>query len=142
MCIYGNKYIYIFFTLHYIYARRILRTRKMNASDWEQAAKLVSQQQKHTATADTSQLSSLPLSSLTIDASGPPVVQQEIYTPLSTSIPNYMPAINQQSAQSTEDDSPYQQIIPGIAHSLLYPTLSVLSSDAPRHSSTEEPFYK
>ena len=103
---------------------------------------MVSQQQKHGATADTSQMSSLPLSSLTTDTSGPLVVQQGLYTPLSTSIPNCMPAINQQSAQSTEDGSPYQQIIPGIAQSSLHPTLSVLSSDVPRHSTTEEPFYK
>ena len=113
----------------------------MNASDWEQAAKLVSQQQKHAATADTSQLSSLPLSSLAIDASGPLVVQQGLYTPLSTSTPNCVPAINQQSVQSTEDEPHNQQIMPGIAQTSLYPTVSVVSSDAPRHSNTEEPFY-
>ena len=112
-----------------------------NIGNEENAAKLVSQQQKHAATADTSQLSSLPLSSLAIDASSPLVVQQGLYTPLSTSTPNCVPAINQQSVQSTEDEPHNHQIMPGIAQTSLYPTLSVLSSGASRHSNTEEPFY-
>ena len=69
----------------------------MNVPDWEKVAKLIAKH-RHVATADSSQLSSLPLSSLAIDASGLLVVQQGLYTPLSTRTPNHVPAINQQLA--------------------------------------------
>ena len=46
----------------------------MNLSDWIKAATLITQQKQEAATADTDQLSSMPLSQLSMDDSGPPVV--------------------------------------------------------------------
>ena len=57
----------------------------MKVTDWKNATKLIKERKSHAATADTSQLSSLPLSELSVDASGPPTVLQGPYVPLSTS---------------------------------------------------------
>ena len=46
----------------------------MNPSDCIKAAALVTQHKQETATTETDQLSSMPLSQLTMDDSGPPVV--------------------------------------------------------------------
>ena len=46
----------------------------MNLSDWIKAASLITQQKQEAATADTDQLSSMPLSQLAMDDSGPPVM--------------------------------------------------------------------
>ena len=46
----------------------------MNPSDWIKAATLITQQKQEAATADTDQLSSMPLSHLAMDDSSPPVV--------------------------------------------------------------------
>ena len=82
------------------------------------------------ATVDTSQLSSLPLSKLSVDASGLPTVLKGPYVPLSTSTPIRMQPANQQAVDSVQDDSPYQQVIPGIPPHSLYPTLAALSTNA------------
>ena len=42
----------------------------MNPSDWIKAATLITQQKQEAATADTDQLSSMPLSQLAMDDSG------------------------------------------------------------------------
>ena len=52
----------------------MLQTIIMNPSDWIKAATLVTQQKQEAATADTDLLSSMPLSQLAMDDSGPPVV--------------------------------------------------------------------
>ena len=44
----------------------------MNPSDWIKAATLITQQKQEAATADTDQLSSMPLSQLAMDDSDPP----------------------------------------------------------------------
>ena len=59
----------------------------MKVTDWKNAAKLIKERQSQAATADTNELSSLPLSELSVDASGPPTVLQGPYRPLSTSTP-------------------------------------------------------
>ena len=46
----------------------------MNPSDWIKAAALITQQKQEVATADTDQLSGMPLSQLAMDDSSPPVV--------------------------------------------------------------------
>ena len=46
----------------------------MNPSDWIKAATLITQQKQEAATADTDQLSSMPLSQVAMDDSGPPVM--------------------------------------------------------------------
>ena len=46
----------------------------MNLSDWIKAAALVTQHKEEAATTETHQLSSMPLSQLAMDDSGPPVV--------------------------------------------------------------------
>ena len=64
------------------------------------------------ATADTSELSSLPLSELSVNESGPPTVLQGPYVPLSTNTPVCVPQGYQQTMDSALDESPFQQLIP------------------------------
>ena len=65
----------------------------MNASSWRKAADLVAQgtqanqQVQATATAESNQLESLPLSALSADNSGPPQVTYGMEQPLTTSTP-------------------------------------------------------
>ena len=83
----------------------------MKATDWKNATK---ERQSHAATADTSQLSSLPLSKLSVDESGSPTVLQGPYMPLSTNTPIYMQPTNQPKTDNALEESPYQQVISGI----------------------------
>ena len=53
----------------------------MNLLDWIKAAALITQQKQEAATADTDQLSSMPLSQLAMDDSGPPVVHYGMHVP-------------------------------------------------------------
>ena len=46
----------------------------MKAKDWQSAAKLIRERQKQAVTADSSELSSFPLSELSVNESGPPTV--------------------------------------------------------------------
>ena len=46
----------------------------MNPSDWRKAAALVTQHKQEAAMAEMDQLSSMPLSQIAIDDSGPPIV--------------------------------------------------------------------
>ena len=46
----------------------------MNLSDWRKAATLVTQNKQEATMAETDQLSSMPLSQIAIDDSGPPIV--------------------------------------------------------------------
>ena len=98
----------------------------MNPSDWIKAATLDTQHKQEAATTETDQLSSMPLSQIAIDDSGPPVVHYGMYMPKATSMPT---GIDVHVYSSQQEDS-YQQIIPGIPQGSLYPTLSSLSSEA------------
>ena len=66
---------------------------KMNASSWRKAADLIAQwtqanqQVQATTTADSSQLESFPLSTLSTDDSGPPQVNYGTEQPLAASTP-------------------------------------------------------
>ena len=86
----------------------------MKAKDWQTTAKLIKERQSQATTADSSQLSSFPLSELLLDDSGPPTVLQGSYMPLSTSTPIRMPQDNQQPMDRAPDESPFQQVIPSI----------------------------
>ena len=97
----------------------------MNPSDWIKAATLITQQNQEAATADTDQLSSMPLSQLAMDDSGPPVVHYGMHVSAATSTPTHT-EVNTHSPQ--QEDS-YQQILPGIPQVSLYPTLASLSSE-------------
>ena len=97
----------------------------MNLSDWIKAAALITQQKQEAATIDTDQLSSMPLSQLAMDASGPPVVHYGMHVPAATSTPTHVKMVTDTSHQ----EDTYQQIIPGIPQGSLYPTLASLSSD-------------
>ena len=57
----------------------------MNPSHWIKAAVLITQQKQEAATADTDQLSSMPLSQLAMDDSGPLVVHYGMHEPAATS---------------------------------------------------------
>ena len=98
----------------------------MNPSDWIKAATLVTQVKQEAATADTDQLSSMPLSQLAVDDSSSPVVHYGIHMPAATSTPTRTEVYMNSSLQ---EDS-YQQIISGIPQGSLYPTLSSLTSEA------------
>ena len=98
----------------------------MNPSDWAKAAALVTQHKQEAATAAADQLSSMPLSQLTIDDSGPPVVDYGMHMPTATSTATH----TEVHMQSSQQEDSYQQILPGIPQGSLYPTLSSLSSQA------------
>ena len=98
----------------------------MNLSDWIKAAALVTQHKQEAATTETDQLSSMPLSQIAMDDSGPPVVHYGMHVHAVMSTPT---GTNVHMHSSQQEDS-YQQIIPGIPQGSLYPTLSSLSSEA------------
>ena len=98
----------------------------MNLSDWRKAAALVTQHKQEAAMAETDQLSSMPLSQIAIDDSGPPIVHYGMHVSIAASTPT---GTNIHVHSSHQEDS-YQQIIPGIPQGSLYPTLSSLSSGA------------
>ena len=92
------------------------------------------QQIQAAATADSSQLESLPLSSLAADDSGPPQVNYGTEQPLTASTPKAITT----SAGEIQPTDTYRQIIPGI-NECLYPTLVAggsLSTPAADDSST------
>ena len=95
----------------------------MNPLDWRKAAILVTQHKQEAANAKTDQLSSMPLSQIAIDESGPPVVHYGSHMPVAASTPTG--TITHMHSSQQEDSS---QIIPGIPQGSLYPTLSSLSS--------------
>ena len=96
----------------------------MNASSWRKAADLVAQgtqanqQVQAAATADSSQLESLPLSALSVNDSGPPQVNYGTEQPLPASTPRATATLTPET-QATDT---YRQIIPGMSKHL-YPTL-------------------
>ena len=100
----------------------------MNASSWKKAADIITKvtpadpQVQAAATAESQNLQSLPLSTLSVDDSGPPQVTYEPQQPTATSTPR---ATSTESPEiSTEA---YHQILPGIS-AQLYPTLIADSS--------------
>ena len=96
----------------------------MNASSWRKAADLIAQetqakwQVQAAATADSSQIESLPLSTLSANDTGPPQVNYGTEQPLVASTPR----ANLTSTRETQADDTYRQIIPGMSE-CLYPTL-------------------
>ena len=98
----------------------------MNPSDWIKAATLVTQHKQEAAITETDQFSSMPLSQLAMDDSGPPVVHYGMHVPAATSTPTG----TEVHVHSSQQEDSYQQIIPGIPKGSLYPTLSSLRSEA------------
>ena len=96
----------------------------MNVSSWRKAVDLVArgtqanQQVQAAATAESNQLESLPLSTLSADDSGPPQVTYGSEQPLAASIPRAT-STSTPEMQTTET---YHWIIPGMSDHL-YPTL-------------------
>ena len=97
----------------------------MTLSDWIKAATLITQQKQKAAATDTDQLSSMPLSQLAMDDSGPPVVHYGMHMPAATSTPTHV----EMDTYTLQQEDTYQQIIPGIPQGSLYPTLASLSSE-------------
>ena len=101
----------------------------MNASSWRKAVDLITQGTQATqqiqaaATADSSQLESLLLSSLAADDSSPPQVNYDTEQPLAVSTPRAITT----SAGEIQPTDTYRQIIPGMSEHL-YPTLTADSS--------------
>ena len=90
----------------------------MNPLDWIKAATLVTQHKQEAAITKTDQLSSMPLSQLAMDDSGPPVVHYGMHMPTVTSTPTG----KEVQAHGSQQEDSYQQIIPGIPQGSLYPT--------------------
>ena len=100
----------------------------MNASSWKKAADIIAKvtladpQVQAAATAESQNLQSLPLSTLSVDDSRPPQVTYEPQQPIATS-----------TARATSTEPPeisteaYRQILPGMS-AQLYPTLVADSS--------------
>ena len=86
---------------------------------------LITQQKQEVATADTDQLSSILLSQLAMDNSGPPVMHYGMHVPATTSTPTH----RVMDTYASQQEDTYQQIIPGIPQGSLYPTLASLSSE-------------
>ena len=97
----------------------------MNPSDWIKAAILITQQKQEAATADTDQLSSMPLSQLAMDDSSPPIMHYGTHMPTATSTPTH----TEMDTHSSQQEDTYQQIIPGIPQGSLYCTLASRSSE-------------
>ena len=100
----------------------------MNASSWKKAADIIAKatpadpQVQAADTAESQNLQSLPLSTLSVDDSRPPQVTYESQLPIATSTPR---ATSTESPEiSTEV---YRQILPGMS-ARLYPTLIADSS--------------
>ena len=113
---------------------------KMNATSWRKAADLIAQGTQATqqiqaaATADSSQLESLLLSSLAANDSSPPQVNYGTEQSLTVSMPR---AITTPTGEIQHTDT-YHQIIQGMSEHL-YPTLtadSLLSTPASDDCST------
>ena len=98
----------------------------MKVTDLKTTAKLIKERKSQVATADTSELSSLQLSKLSVDESGAPTVLQGPCMALSTSTPIYVQQDNQPTTDSALDESPFQQVIPGILQQSLYPSLAAV----------------
>ena len=96
----------------------------MNTSSWRKAADLVAQgtqanqQVQAVTTAESNQLESLSLSTLSADDSGPPQVTYGTEQPLAASTPR----ATSTSIPETQTTDTYCQIIPGMSERL-YPTL-------------------
>ena len=95
----------------------------MNASSWRKAADLVAQatpanpQVQAAATAESKQLESLPLSTLSVDDSSPPQVTYDSQQPIATSTPR---ATSTSTSETPTEKN--RQILPGMSDHL-YPTL-------------------
>ena len=91
---------------------------KMNASSWKRAADFITQQSasaqdtQATATANSQQLETLPLSQLSVDDSGPPQMNYGSDMPLASSTP-CAPSTPDTVTEFTEA---YWQIIPGMTN--------------------------
>ena len=96
----------------------------MNPSDWIKAAALVTQHKQEAIKAKKDQLSSMPLSQIAIDDSGPPIVHYGMHVPVAASTSTGTDV----HVHSSQQEDSYQQIIRGIPQNSLYSTLSSLSS--------------
>ena len=67
----------------------------MKQTNWQIAAEFVEEVQRNAALADSNQLSSLPLSELSLDSRGPLTVLEGALAPLSSSTPVCMQQDNQ-----------------------------------------------
>ena len=112
----------------------------MKAKDWQTTAKLIRVRESQAVTADSSQISSFPLSELPLDDSRLPTVLQGPYMPLSTSTPIHVSQDNQPPMNSALDESPFQEVIPSIPQQSLYPSLAAMGTSINTVVSPSIPF--
>ena len=77
------------------------------------------------STAPSEELDSMPLSTLSLDESGPLEITQSAHMPLAASTPNTTTLHQQDSSLSAD----YQQIMPGIPQGSLCPMLAAMSTE-------------
>ena len=87
---------------------------------------MVTQHKEEATMVEMDQLSSMPLSQIAIDDSGPPIVHYSMHMLVAASTPTGTDVY----VHSSQQEDSYQQIIPGIPQGSLFPTLSSLSSGA------------
>ena len=111
----------------------------MNASSWKKAEDLVPKAipanpcVQVAAMAESQQLESLPLSTLSVDDSGPPQVTYDSQQPIATSTPRATSTVTSETPTEA-----YRQILPGMCDRL-YPTLiadGLLSMHVPDNHGT------
>ena len=64
------------------------------------------------------------------------------YRPLSTRTPVHMLQDNQQIMDSAPDESPFQQVIPGVLQQSLYPSLAALGTSVNTALTPPIPFFR
>ena len=65
-----------------------------------------------------------------------------LYVPLSTNTPVCVPQGNQQTMDSVQDESPFQQVIPNIPQQSLYPSLAALRTSLNTSVPPPIPFFR
>ena len=75
-----------------------------------------------------------------IDQSGPPSVIHGIPAPVIRSMPIQAPTRNQSTAEATQDETSYRQVIPNIPQQSLYPSLVAMGTSINTSVSPEMSF--
>ena len=119
---------------------KLCKDSKINAKDWQKATQLVCKRQSQAAMADTSELNSFSLSELSVAQSRPPTMVHRPHVPLSTTAPVHVPSYNQQTTETTQDETTFQQVIPNISQQSLYPSLVAMETSINTSISPSIPF--
>ena len=112
----------------------------MKTKDWQKATHMVWERQSQTGVPNTFELSSLSLSQLLTDESGPPVVVHGIDAPLSTSTLVQAHVSNQQSTKMIQEETSFRQVLANIPQQSLYPSSAAMGTSINTSVSPAIPF--